>query len=122
MPPLRALVLALLLACASDPPAQGTPEAVFLASEEWTGPAKDYPQPSAQPSAEQAPLACAPADPRRCRTDQDCACGRDLASGVCAYGTAACLDPQTPCPDLCAGPDGALAPRCLDGQCAQGAR
>lgn len=110
------MLLLLALACASAPSTPtASPEAVFVASEEWTGPAKAYPE----PQAGQGPLACEASDPRRCRTDADCACGRDLASGACAFGTAACIDTEKPCPDFCAGIDGKMSVRCVDAQCVQ---
>lgn len=105
------LLLRLLLACAPDPQPEAPAEAVFVASEEWKGPALDYPQ----PDASLGPMACATEDTLRCRADQDCGCGRALSDGACVIGTAACLDLEAPCPELCGPEKGRLT--CVDGRC-----
>lgn len=65
------------------------------------------------------PMTCDLSAPLACRVDADCACGSSLKDGACAFGTAACIDTDRPCPDFCSGIDGKLTVVCQKGQCAQ---
>ena len=117
-------LLLLITACArSTPPADQPPQAEFIAEQ---GPANDETPPTEatgqmpmgnDPAS--APLTCDQADPKRCRTDADCACGKGLADGACAFGTAACIDTAHQCPDFCTGITGAMKLACVSGQCVQ---
>jgi hypothetical protein len=54
-----------------------------------------------------------------CRTDQDCACGIDRATGACAVGPASRIDTGRQCPDFCSGIDGRMRTVCEQGRCVQ---
>ena len=53
-----------------------------------------------------------------CKSDADCACGTDRATGSCAVGRAECIDKAHACPDFCGGIDGRSRTACVEGACA----
>lgn len=118
--------IALLLfvtACARTTPPADPPAADFIA--EQGPPSNDTPPTEAtgqMPMGNDGaagPLTCDQTDPKRCRTDADCACGKGVADGACAYGTAACIDTSQQCPDFCTGITGTMHVSCVSGQCVQ---
>ncbi len=121
---LLTLLLLVAAACArSTPPADPKPATEFIAEQ---GPANDEVPPTEatgqMPMGNESasgPLTCDQADARRCRTDADCACGKALSDGACAFGTAACIDTSQQCPDFCSGITGAMRLSCVDAQCVQ---
>jgi hypothetical protein len=52
-----------------------------------------------------------------CKSDTDCACGTDKATGACAVGRVECIDTARQCPDFCAGIDGRMRTACVAGAC-----
>ena len=91
---------------AADPSSASTPEPAPPAA-------------TPPPSNPTGPLTCDPANMLTCRTDADCACGSNLASGACAVGTSACIDTTKQCPDFCTGIDGHMTVTCSASQCVQ---
>src|SRR4030042_6543857 len=57
---------------------------------------------------------------KSCQKDDDCACGRHIDTKQCFFGNAKYVDPNLkPCPDFCAGIDGRMQTKCIDGECRQ---
>ena len=54
-----------------------------------------------------------------CEIDSDCACGRNIDTGECFYGSAELVNTGEQCPDYCTGIAGNLEIRCVNNECAQ---
>lgn len=118
------LLMLVAAACArSTPPADPAPASEFIAEH---GPASDEAPPTEATGQmpmgndnSAGPLTCDQANPKACRTDADCACGKALSDGACAFGTSACIDTSQQCPDFCSGITGTMRLSCVDAQCVQ---
>jgi hypothetical protein len=65
---------------------------------------------------------CAVESALYCNKDSDCACGKDISTGECAYGNKKYIDEKKQCPDFCGGIAGNLEIKCADNKCTQEAK
>ena len=57
-----------------------------------------------------------------CKTDADCACGTQVETGKCFYGSKLYVNTEKQCPDFCSGFSGNLTIQCVDNECRQDPR